>query len=160
MNILVGTGCTRLRAIMADSLLVASFLTTSWAWAQAEPARDSALSAAPYSLPVELPEPKLSPQEDPAAPYTPLVLSLISQLEASQPPTPEEIRSAARFLYTQSGLNGTCHNLANVVSGIQTTPRIMPLCFSDGLFIAPLSGPNRGKTTGVSSLLLDRKSVV
>jgi beta-glucosidase len=110
--------------------------------------------AVPYTLPVELPAPVSSPEVDPTAPYTPLVRSLIAQLEPSQPPTADQIRNAARFLYTQDGANRTCHNLANVVSAIKTTPSIMPLCFSDGLFISPLDGPNVGKSTGMSSLLL------
>jgi beta-glucosidase len=82
------------------------------------------------------------------------VRRLIAQLEPSNPPKPEEIRNAARFLYTQDNANGTCHDLANVVSAVQTTPRIMPLCFSDGLFISVVSGPNQDKTSGMSSLLL------
>ena len=108
---------------------------------------------APYSLPVLLPSPKRSPREDPAAPYTPTVKKLIAQLEPSSPPTLEELRNAS-LLLTSERNNGTCHNLANVVSNVVTTPRIMPLCFSDGLGLNTVSGPNKGKTTGLTSMLM------
>ena len=107
----------------------------------------------PYSLPVALPSPKKSPKEDPAAPYTPTVKKLISQLEPSSPPTLEELRNAS-LLLTSERNNGTCHNLANVVSNVLTSPRIMPLCFSDGLGLNTVSGLNRGKTTGLTSMLM------
>ena len=51
------------------------------------------------------------------------------------------------------GSNPTCHNLANVNVKTLTTPRIMPLCFSDGLGINVDSGPNIGDTTGLPSML-------
>ena len=115
----------------------------------------------PYSLPVVLPAPKQSPREDSAAPYTPTVVSLIRQLEAHSPPTPTELASAAALLTTHGGTyahpegsNPTCHNLANVNVKTATTPRIMPLCFSDGLGINVDSGPNIGKTTGLPSMLM------
>ena len=115
----------------------------------------------PYSLPVELPIAKTSPLEDPAAPYTSLVVSLIKQLEPHSPPTLSELTVASRLLTTQGGTyahpegsNPTCHNLANVSVDVVTTPRIMPLCFSDGLGINVDSGPNAGKTTGLPSMLM------
>ncbi len=107
----------------------------------------------PYSLPVVLPSPKSSPKEDLAAPYTPTVKKLIAQLEPSNPPTLEELRNAS-LLLTSERNNGTCHNLANVVSNVVTSPRVMPLCFSDGLGLNPVSGPNKGKTTGLTSMLM------
>ncbi len=115
----------------------------------------------PYSLPVVLPTPKQSPPEDPVAPYTPTVVGLIRQLEPHDPPTPTELVDAAALLTTHGGTyahpegsNPTCHNLANVSSKTITTPRIMPLCFSDGLGINVDSGPNIGKTTGLPSMLM------
>jgi beta-glucosidase len=130
-------------------------LASALAWPQASPAVNADRNqAVPYSLPVELPALTSSPKIDPEAPYTPTVKKLIAQLEPSNPPKPEEIRNAARFLYTQDSANGTCHDLANVVSAVKTTPSIMPLCFSDGLFINVVSGPNQDKTSGMSSLLL------
>jgi beta-glucosidase len=117
--------------------------------------------AVPYSVPVVLPSAKLSPAEDPAAPYTPTVVSLIKQLEPHSPPTLSELTNASRLLSTQGGTyahpegsNPTCHNLANVSVDVVTTPRIMPLCFSDGLGINVDSGPNVGKTTGLPSMLM------
>jgi len=115
----------------------------------------------PYSLPVVLPASRKSPKEDPAAPYTPPVISLIKQLEPHSPPTPAELANASLLLSTQGGTydhpegsNPTCHNLANVSVKTVTTPRIMPLCFSDGLGLNVDSGPNIGKTTGLPSMLM------
>ncbi len=115
----------------------------------------------PYSLPVVLPGAKASPPQDPAAPYTPTVVSLIRQLEPHSPPTLSELKNTARLLSTQGGTyahpegsNPTCHNLANVNVGVATTPRVMPLCFSDGLGINVDSGPNVGRTTGLPSMLM------
>ena len=115
----------------------------------------------PYSLPVALPQARNSPPEDPAAPYTPTVISLIKQLEPHSPPTRSELANAAALLTTHGGTyahpggsNPTCHNLANVNEKTATTPRIMPLCFSDGLGINVDSGPNVGRTTGLPSMLM------
>lgn len=115
----------------------------------------------PYSLPVVIPPSRQSPSEDPAAPYTPTVVSLIRQLEPHNPPTATELANAALLLTTHGGTyahpegsNPTCHNLANVNVKTITTPRIMPLCFSDGLGINVDSGPNVGKTTGLPSMLM------
>jgi len=101
-----------------------------------------AYPSVPYSLPVALPAPKQSPPEDPAAPYTPTVIRLIRQLEPHYPPTATELTTAAALLTTRGGTyahpegsNPTCHNLANVNVKTITIPRIMPLCFSDGLGI-------------------------
>jgi beta-glucosidase len=115
----------------------------------------------PYSLPVILPSPKQSPPEDTAAPYTPTVVGLIRQLEPDNPPTPAELANASILISTGGGTyshpegsNPTCHNLANVDVKTLTTPRIMPLCFSDGLGLNVVSGPNIGKTTGLPSMLM------
>jgi beta-glucosidase len=115
----------------------------------------------PYSLPVTLPPPKISPSEDPAAPYTPLVVKLIQQLEPHNPPTLQELINASALLSTQGGRydspqgeNPTCHNLANVTLKVLTTPRIMPLCFSDGLGLNVVSGPNVARATGLPSMLM------
>ena len=119
------------------------------------------IQAIPYSIPVVLPPVKMSPPEDPSAPYTPVVVSLIKQLEPHSPPTPSELANAAALLTTHGGTyahpegsNPTCHNLANVNVMTATTPRIMPLCFSDGLGINVDSGPNVGRTTGLPSMLM------
>ncbi|HEY5212566.1 MAG TPA: glycoside hydrolase family 3 C-terminal domain-containing protein [Acidobacteriaceae bacterium] len=118
-------------------------------------------SRVPYSLPVLLPTPVESPWEEPSAPYTPLVLKLIGQLEAHNPPTLAELAAASILLTTHGGTyqhpegsNPTCHNLANVNAKTVTSSRIMPLCFSDGLGLNVVSGPNVGKTTGLPSMLM------
>ncbi len=126
----------------------------------ARPANSAAQSSTagnegvPYALPVVLPPAKSSPPEDPAAPYSPIVLSLISQLEPHNPPTVEELANASRLLSTHEGSNTTCHSLANVAIKTVTTPRIMPLCFSDGLGLNIMSGPNAGRTTGLPSMVM------
>jgi beta-glucosidase len=126
--------------------------------AQSTPIADPSV---PYSFPVVLPPSKISPPEDPAAPYTPLVVKLIRQLEPHDAPTLQELVNASALLSTQGGTyasprgeNPTCHNLANVAVKTVTTPRIMPLCFSDGLGLNVVSGPNVGKTTGLPSMLM------
>src|SRR5437660_5348790 len=53
----------------------------------------------PYSLPVQLPSAKSSPSVDAYAPYTPAVLSLIAQLEPSNPPTQAELANADALLH-------------------------------------------------------------
>jgi hypothetical protein len=114
-----------------------------------------------YSLPVTLLAQVNSPGEDPQAPYTPLVVGLIRQLEPHNPPTVQELANASILLTTQGGTydhpegsNPSCHNLANVFLKTVTTPRIAPLCFSDGLGLNVVSGPNVGKTTGLPSMLM------
>src|SRR5512143_2539879 len=53
----------------------------------------------PYDLPVTLPSTMSSPPVDQYAPYTPVVLSLIAQLEPSNPPTQAELANADRLLH-------------------------------------------------------------
>lgn len=105
-----------------------------------------------------LPDPVQSPMEDPRAPYTPMVRSLIDQLLPGEHPSVEQIRIASALISTQGsnsgGTNPSCHNLANVVVQAKTTPSITPLCFTDGLGISVLFGPNRDRTTGFPSTLM------
>ena len=144
-------------------LLLAVVVGRSWMGPDIAAAQSASPGAeqVPYSLPVLLPPPKTSPPEDSSAPYTPTVIRLIKQLEPHSPPTLSELTIASRLLSTQGGTyahpggsNPTCHNLANVNAGVVTTPRIAPLCFSDGLGINVDSGPNVGKTTGFPSMLM------
>ncbi len=127
------------------------------------PAQDTSATGAvlPYSLPVVLPVMRTSPLEDPAAPYTPTVVSLIKQLELHTPPTSAELAIAAALLTPRGGTyahpdgsNPTCHNPANVNVKTATTPRILPMCFSDGLGINVDAGPYLGRTTGLPSMLV------
>ena len=152
-------GSNQLRGFWALCLtLVLVFCSRSRSAAQTPSLVDQPL---PYSLPVELPPVRTSPPEDSAAPYTATVISLIKQLEPHSPPTPAELDIATALLTTHGGTyahpegsNPTCHNLANVAVKTQTTPRIMPLCFSDGLGINVDAGPNVGHTTGLPSMLM------
>ena len=100
----------------------------------------------PYSLPVaSLPTAKTSPAVDPAAPYTPLVLSLIRQLEPDNPPTAAELANASLLLH--DGPNGSCHNVGPVSAPTGTTPSIAPICWTDAQGVLNTSGPNaRGST--------------
>src|SRR5690348_6159336 len=52
-------------------------------------------SNVPYALPVQIPNAKKSPPIDPAAPYTPLVLRLIAELEPNNPPTEAQLINMA-----------------------------------------------------------------
>jgi beta-glucosidase len=145
--------------ILAACFTVGLFLLHSDAIAAQ--ARSAVSPTVPYSVPVKIPAPRKSPPEDPAAPYTPTVVSLIRQLELHNPPTAAELARASILLSTHGGTydhpkgsNPTCHNLANVDLKTITTPRITPLCFSDGLGINVVSGPNVGETTGLPSMLM------
>src|SRR5438270_2299387 len=56
-------------------------------------------SNVPYSLPVTLPSTLTSPAVDPNAPYTPAVLSLIAQLEPTNPPTLAQVQNLAALVH-------------------------------------------------------------
>src|SRR3954451_23162943 len=59
----------------------------------------SSAETPPYQLPVSVPAAKQSPLVDANAPYTPVVLDLIHQLEPSSPPTRAEIANASKLLH-------------------------------------------------------------
>src|SRR4051812_7043523 len=88
----------------------------------------------PYRLPVAVPRSVSSPPVDPAAPYTPLVRSLIRQLEPDSPPTLSELQNAAKLF--QGGISGftvqepSCHGAGAVAAPTGTTPSIAPLCWA------------------------------
>src|SRR3954447_20987 len=106
--------------------------------------------APPYPLPVALPETVTSPPVDSQAPYTPLVRSLIKQLEPSSPPTLPELQNAAKlFQGFIAGVNGdpSCHGVGGIFAPTGTQPGIAPLCWSDAVGINLLGGPNAGRTT-------------
>jgi len=105
----------------------------------------------PYSLPVKLPAGKTSPAVDPAAPYTPVVLNLIAQLEPSSPPTAAELSNASLLLH--DGANGTCHNVGPVSAPTGTTPSIAPLCWTDAQGVLNTSGPNARGSTAPMTLM-------
>ena len=77
----------------------------------------------PYSLPVNLPAAnQVSPSVDPRAPYTPVVLDLIRQLEPSSPPTRAQLANAAKLLhgagagFAPSPAFAGCHNVGPVAA--------------------------------------------
>ena len=68
--------------------------------------------AVPYQLPVQLPASLTSPPVDASAPYTPAVMSLISQLLPTSTPTLAQIQNAATLLH--DGSNTTCNAVGPV----------------------------------------------
>jgi beta-glucosidase len=106
----------------------------------------------PNALPVQLPGAKTSPSFTADAPYTPVVLSLIAQLEPSNPPTQAELANADQLLHGARSL-ASCHNVGPVAAPTGTTPSIMPMCWTDAQGVNVTSGPNVGLTTGPMSLL-------
>ena len=105
----------------------------------------------PYALPVRLPAVKSSPDFRSDAPYTPVVLSLIAQLEPSNPPTQAELANADKLLI--DGTNPTCHNVGPTAAPTGTTPTIRPMCWTDAQGVNVTSGPNMQMTTGPMSLM-------
>jgi hypothetical protein len=100
----------------------------------------------PYSLPVTLPGAKQSPAVDANAPYTPVVMDLIHQLEPSSPPTREQLSNASMLLH--DGLNGSCHNVGPVSAPTGTNPSIAPICWTDAQGVLNTSAPTRGDQPG------------
>ncbi len=122
----------------------------------------------PYDLPVTLPSSQSSPQVDQNAPYTPVVLSLIAQLELSNPPTQAELANADRLLHDTgaSVANGwparptafnpnnvSCHNVGPVLAPIGTTPSIRDICWTDAQGVLNTSGPQARGSTGPMTLM-------
>src|SRR4051794_37859395 len=111
--------------------------------------------APPYQLPAGLPAAVTSPAVDPAAPYTPLVRSLIGQLLPDDPPTLVELQNAAKLF--QGGLGqingGRCHGVGAVTAPTGTTPGIAPLCWADSVGVNLVSGPNAGRTSATAEPL-------
>ena len=99
-------------------------------------------AATPYSLPVVLPEEVRSPPIDPAAPYTPVVMSLLGQLLPARP-TAAQIDAAVAVL--TGGGDGRCRGPGTNGAPGGTTPTLMPLCWVDGQGISDLQAP--GTTT-------------
>ena len=123
---------------------------------------------APYTLPVSLPSAVSAPSFDAAAPYTPAVLSLIAQLEPSNPPTQAELANADRLLHdtpanTANGWvarptifnpnNVSCHNVGPVLASTGTTPSIQDICWTDAQGVLNTSGPNARGSTAPMTLM-------
>jgi hypothetical protein len=137
-------GCLMVAVLLMGAGVVARARATS-------AVTGAAPSDVPYALPVRLPASKSSPDFASDAPYTPVVLSLIAQLEPSNPPTQAELANADQLLH--AGSNPTCHNVGPVAAPTGTTPSIMPMCWTDAEGVNVTSGPNAGQTTGPTSLL-------
>jgi beta-glucosidase len=105
----------------------------------------------PYSLPVTLPAGRQSPAVDAAAPYTPVVLDLIKQLEPSSPPTRDQLANASKLLH--DGPNGACHNVGPVSAPTGTNPSIAPICWTDAQGVLNTSGPNTRGSTAPMTLM-------
>ncbi len=105
----------------------------------------------PYSLPVTLPGAKQSPPVDANAPYTPVVMDLIHQLEPSSPPTRDELANASQLLH--DGPNGSCHNVGPVSAPTGTNPSIAPICWTDAQGVLNTSGPNARGSTAPMTLM-------
>jgi beta-glucosidase len=108
-------------------------------------------SDVPYALPVKLPATSSSPPVAADAPYTPLVLSLIAQLEPSNPPTEAELANASILFH--GGTNTTCNNVGPTAAPTGTNPSIMPPCWTDAQGVNTFSGPNAEMTTGPTTLM-------
>jgi beta-glucosidase len=100
---------TRSRAGRVLIAVAATFCTTAALGLTG--ALPAAAESVPYTLPVTLQTPQSAPPVDASAPYTPAVLSLISQIEAP-PLTLAEIQNAGTLLH--DGSNSTCHNVGPV----------------------------------------------
>ena len=105
----------------------------------------------PYSLPVQLPAAKSSPAVTADAPYTPVVKSLIAQLEPSNPPTEAELANASLLFH--GGTNATCNNVGPTAAPTGTNPSIAPMCWTDAQGVNTFSGPNAEMTTGPTTLM-------
>ena len=114
-------------------------------------APSSVPSNVPYSLNALLPSRANSPSVNAAAPYTPAVLSLIAQLEPSNPPTQAELANADALLH--DGPNSTCHNVGPVSAPTGTTPSITPICWTDAQGVLNTSGNNARGSTAPTTLM-------
>ncbi len=114
-------------------------------------ASSSVPSNVPYNLNAPLPKESSSPTVNAAAPYTPAVLSLIAQLEPSNPATQAELANADLLLH--DGPNSTCHNVGPVSAPTGTTPGIVPICWTDAQGVNTTSGPNLRGSTGPTTLM-------
>ena len=108
----------------------------------------------PYGLPATLPPKVSSPPLDSSAPFTPLVVSLLKQLEPSQPDpvhdatpapgtTPQQLSNAASLLHG----GGSCTTVGANTAPTGTKPVIAPLCWADALGVNVTSGAQVRRTT-------------
>src|SRR5450755_3969369 len=129
----------------------AAAATASAVGSTASEAGTTAPADIPYALPVKLPATSTSPSVAADAPYTPLVLNLIAQLEPDNPPTEAELANASILFH--GGTNTTCNNVGPTAAPAGTNPSIMPPCWTDAQGVNTFSGPNAEMTTGPTTLM-------
>jgi beta-glucosidase len=103
-----------------------------------------------------LPSPVASPAWAHNAPFTPLVLKLLHQLEPAQPdpehdPSPALLTTPLQLLNADALLHGTnssnCTTVGSNAAPTGTTPAIAPLCWADALGVNVTSGAQVRQTT-------------
>ena len=85
----------------------------------------------PYDLNAPLPSQKTSPAVNASAPYTPAVMSLIAQLEPSNPPTQAQLANADALLH--DGPSPSCQWLAAKTPSLVASREMSPMCRSRGI---------------------------
>ena len=99
----------------------------------------------PYRPLSSLPRPVSSPPFAPDAPYTPVVKSLISQLEPTSPVTPSQLMNIVQLLHGTT--SSDCTTVGYNVAPSGTNPAISPLCWADALGVNTTSGAQVRQTT-------------
>jgi hypothetical protein len=126
----------------------------------------------PFTVPVaSLPAATSSPAVDPAAPYTPVVVSLIAQLEGGTPtlPVTQPLSSSGTTLVADlanadamlhGGTNATCNNVgpdaapaSPTPDGTVLTPSVLAICWTDAQGVNVTKGNNTAHTTGPADLM-------
>ncbi len=105
--------------------------------------------------------------DDPSVPYTPVVVSLIAQLEGggtsgspAANPTVAELDNAANLYSRQGGSPSSCHNVGPTAApksptpdGTVITPSIPNICWTDAQGVNVTGGLNVRNTTGPADLM-------
>jgi beta-glucosidase len=99
----------------------------------------------PYRPLSSLPRPVSSPPFAPDAPYTPVVKSLIAQLEPTSPVTPSQLENIVQLLHGTG--TSACTTVGYNVAPSGTNPAISPLCWADALGVNTTSGAQVRQTT-------------
>ena len=99
----------------------------------------------PYRPLASLPRAVSSPRWASGAPYTPVVKSLIAQLEPTTLPTPAQLMNIVQLMHGTN--NSDCTTVGSNVAPSGTNPAISPLCWSDALGVNVSSGAQVRQTT-------------
>jgi beta-glucosidase len=108
-------------------------------------AATAAADPVPYRFPIKLARRVDSPPTAPDAPFTPLVKSLISQLEPTAHPTLAQLTNADELLHGTP--KSACTTVGSNAAPTGTKPAIAPLCWSDALGLNVTSGAQVRQTT-------------